>query len=288
MKRSIGPFWAAGQAFVVESEHDPLLDQLEDRLRDLLGRPPEHDDAQGEPTVFSITRGGPGWLSHPWALFRDGAPCESTVTDDYIVPYVLWEVTRLVLDTALPPIVPLHAAALARDGRAVALVGASHSGKSTLAAWMTRNGWGFLTDEVTLLDTTDVGRPVVQPFWRPIGVRRPGPLDAHIGHAGDGSELLLPASVLGDLAGPTLLAALVCPTYTPGSTGQLAPLSPARVLTMVARQLPSLRRDGAAVFHALAEVVARVPAFSVEVDDLDIAVDQLAELVASTPSELPS
>jgi hypothetical protein len=41
----------------------------------------------------------------------------------------------------------LHASAVAREGRAVALVAASGSGKSTLAAELTRTGWELLADD---------------------------------------------------------------------------------------------------------------------------------------------
>jgi hypothetical protein len=234
--------------------------------------------------VFQLELTGPSWMSHPWSVRRNGEACELTLTHDYIVPYVLWEVTRLVLESTTFPMVPMHAAGLVRDGRAVALIGPSHSGKSTLAAWLAKSGWGFLTDEVSLLDT-GADRPVVHPFWRPIGVRRPGPLDEFIDEGGAEPEVLVPASRLGSLAAPAPLVALVCPTYTVGADGSLEPLSAAAALALIADQLPSLGRDGAEVFHALARVVATIPAFSMKVDNLDVATAQLESLVDSLVAE---
>jgi hypothetical protein len=303
MTAPIGPFWAGSERFVIDSDDELLLADLDGRLRDLRRPPDDRSDEDGDestPVVFRLTRTGPGWMSHPWALDRDGEPCETTVTDSYIIPYVLWEVTRLLLEGTAFPIVPMHAAALSRNGHAVALTGPSHSGKSTLAGWLTRSGWGFLTDEVSLLDTTNPDNPIVHPFWRPIGIRRPGPLEAHIEVPASDAELteiLVPASELGGLGEAAPLVALVCPSYEPGSEGTLEPLSPAAALTMIADQLPSLGRDGGRVFHALAAIVAEIPAFTMHVDDLDTASHHLGELldgisagstsrIAGTPSEV--
>jgi hypothetical protein len=279
MTGRIGPFWVAECRFVIESVEGEMLVELERRLCDLRNEPVSGPfDMADVAVVFRLERTGPVWMSHPWALWRDGEPCELTLTTDYIVPYVLWEVTRLVLEAARFPMVPMHAAGLVRDGQALALIGPSHSGKSTLAGWLARSGWGFLTDEVSVLDTAS-SVPVVHPFWRPIGVRRPGPLDEFIGEPGGASEVLVPASRLGSLADPAPLAALVCPTYIPGAEVSLEPLSAAAALATIADQVPSLGRDGAEVFHALASVVDTVPAVSLEFDDLDAATAQLEALV---------
>ena len=272
----IGPFLADRRAFVIESTDTDLLDTVGDCLRDL--RHPDRD-FDPEPTVLLIERNGPAWLTHPWALYRDGEPCETTVTGDYIVPYVLWEVTRLLLEGATAPTIPIHAAALVRNGKAVVLCGPSHAGKSTLAAWLTHRGWGFLTDEVGLLDISEPTTTIVRPFWRPIGVRRGGPIDAVVHVPGDEAEVLVPATRLGSLGEPAPLVALVCPRYSAGAEGELTQLSPAEALTTVAAQLPSLARDGAAVFNALADIVSRVPSYALSVDDLDTAETTLAALL---------
>ncbi|MGA9278004.1 hypothetical protein [Ilumatobacter sp.] len=282
MSTQIGPFWSANRKFVIESLEEGLLDDLAQRLCDLRNEPvwvDATDRVDEEITVFRIERNGPTWMSHPWGLWRDDEPCETTVTNDYVIPYVLWEVTRLALEGAQMPVVPMHAASLVHRGHAIALTGPSHSGKSTLAAWLTRSGWGFLTDEVSLLDTSVADRPIVNPFWRPIGVRRPGPLDDVVELPSDASEVLLPASSIGELASPAPLVALVCPTYSEGASSSLEPLGAAAALTLVADQLPSLGRDGGPVFHALADVVSVIPAFQMLVDDLDTAERELASLV---------
>lgn len=60
----------------------------------------------------------------------------------------------------------LHAGAVARDGRAVAIVGPSGWGKSTLTIELVRRGWSFLTD-----DFAPIGRSGwVEPFPRRVGI----------------------------------------------------------------------------------------------------------------------
>ena len=270
----VGPFVAAGRPFVLEGNVAEVLDRLADRLRDLRAA-----TAEGTPTVFLIARRGPSWLSHPWGLWRDGEACETTVTDSYLMSYVLWEVTRLVLESA-HPLIPIHAAAVERDGRAIVLAGESHTGKSTLAGWLTAHGWGFLTDEVALLERRHGGEaPVVHPFWRPIGVRRGGPLDALITPPSPDAEVLIPASELGALGTAAPLAAIVLPHYDPGADPGMTPLAPATAVRLLATHLPTLGAIGRVVFRAIVSIVESVPAYALGVDDLDAAERAARQLV---------
>lgn len=80
-------------------------------------------------------------------------------------------------DTVLPPLnelakrgwVAVHASALVPPGqdRALVILGDSTAGKSTLTLELLRRGWGFLSDDTTILDS----RLNILPFTRPIGVR---------------------------------------------------------------------------------------------------------------------
>ena len=64
----------------------------------------------------------------------------------------------------------LHAAGVAdADGRVVALVGPSGMGKTTASVYLSRHGFGYVTDE-----TVSIGRDGdVLPFGRPLSLRRP-------------------------------------------------------------------------------------------------------------------
>lgn len=275
----IGPFVAAGQVFVIDCNDADLTAALAEQLRDLraatstgAGHTEDHR------TEFLVARREPAWLSHPWAVWRDGEACELTVSDDYVGPYVAWEIVRLVIEGA-HPLIPVHAGAVALNGRALVFAGSSHSGKSTLAGWLTAHGWEFLTDEVALLDQRFDGTVVVHPFWRPIGVRRPGPLDEYVDVPGDESEVLVPASRLGRLGTVAALAAIVFPRYEPGSRPAFEPRSGAAAVWELATHLPTLGSGGAAVFDAIVGIVSAVPCYSLAVDDLAAAAAALERLV---------
>jgi len=269
-----GPFVAGGHAFVIDTNDAELGRLAADRLRDL-----RMSVAEGPPTVFLVLRRGPQWLSHPWGLWRDGEPCETELANDYVLAYILWEITRLVLE-GTGPNVPIHAGAVVLDGRAIVLAGQSHAGKSTLTAWLTWRGWGFLTDEVAILDVESTfGQAVVRPFWRPVGVRRGGPLDAVVTFPSADPEVLIPATELGRLAEPAPLAAFVMPSYTPGDAGGLEPMTAAATLRTLAAHLPTLLDGGRRVFRALSSLLETVPAYSLRVDDLDTAEAQLRQLL---------
>lgn len=273
----VGPFRAGTRRFVLDVTDEPLAAELADHLCDLRDRrdPGEIDGAE---SVFLVARSGPTWLSHPWAVWRDGEACETTVSDEYIRPYVLWEVTRLLLESCRP-LIPVHAAAVSLDGRGVVLAGASHVGKSTLAGWLTAHGWSFLTDEVALLERRDDGRIWVHPFTRPIGVRRPGPLDDLVTVTSGDAEVLVPASELGSLGEAVPLVALVFSDRGDEVPRRLVARHPATTVRELATHLPRLGEDGRDGFFDIVAVAEQVPAYTLGVDDLAAATATLATLV---------
>ena len=94
----------------------------------------------------------------------------------------------------------LHAAVLARDGRAVAFCGASMRGKSTIAAELGARGYALLGDDSAVLSLAGDDGIVVWPGPSGSRLRRPGELMLRrLVHAGNG---------LAD-TGPVPLAAVV-------------------------------------------------------------------------------
>jgi len=273
-----GCFQAGQVSLTVETNRADFAALVADALRDLRVA-----DGGPSPVVFEVLHRGSAPETNPWGLWRDGEPRETTVTDDYILAYLLWEITRLMFERSGDR-VHLHGAALVLKGRAVVLAGRSEAGKSTLAGWLTHRGWGFLTDEAALVDPESL---VVFPFWRPIGVRLPGPLDPIVpqdapeGHGRN--ERLVPASTIGTLAPAAPLALIAFPSRAPGEPTALRPLPPAATLMELTQHFPGLVDGGRAGFRRLARLVEAVPGYELRFHDLDEAERALADLVGAAP-----
>jgi hypothetical protein len=270
-----GPFEAGGIPFRIETNRRELAARVEDTFRDL-----RVTLSGSSPVVLEALHRGTPPPSNPWEVWRDGEPRQMTVSDEYVVTYLLWEINRLMFERTGDR-VHLHGAALVHDGRAVVLAGQSRAGKSTLAAWLTHRGWGFLTDEAALIDPDTL---LVLPFWRPIGVRRPGPLDFMVHE--DGSEerqqtdLLVPASTIGALAPAAPLSCIAFPCLAPNAPASLTPLAPAAALMELTQHFPGLIAGGRAGFRRLARLVETLPAWTLRFHDLHDAEQILRTLMS--------
>ena len=270
----VGPFMAGDAMFWLLCEDRTTAAALDAALSDLR----VSDSANDRAVTFTVARRNPASTSHPWEVWRGEEPCER-VTDGYLIPYVLWEVTRLLLDTTAH-LTPIHGAAVARDGRALVLAGESHAGKSTLAGWLTAHGWEFLTDEVALVEQRPDSSWWVRPFPRPIGVRHPGPLDALLGGApADRSESLVPASQLGRIGKEARLTHIVLPRRRSGAPSQLTDAHPATAIRSLFEHLPLRATQGRAGFERVAALALDIPAHTLDVDDLSAAEATLAALM---------
>jgi hypothetical protein len=269
-----GSFEAGGIHFRIETNRGDSAVRFGEVFRDM-----RVSDGRSSAVVFEVLHHGTPATTHPWAVWRDGEPLEMTVADHYIVVYLLWEVSRLMFERTGER-VHIHGAALVCNERAVVLAGRSGAGKSTLAGWLTYRGWGFLTDEAALVDPDAL---VVAPFWRPIGVRRPGPLDCILGDAfPEQDEILVPASTIGVLAPATPVTAIAFPSLARNEPTALVPLSPAATLVELTRHFPGLIAGGRAGFRRLARLVKEVPGYMLEFYDLDEAERVLRGLVSPT------
>ena len=169
----------------------------------------------------------------------------------------------------------LHASAVQTDGRAVAFVGASGMGKSTLAAALCGmgNGCRLVADDVLRVDRTDAGTMRVHPGSTESRLRMSagGLADAAPSGAvrptADGRLALRPAT---RADGPLPLAACVVPRPSRDVLeASVHRLAPARALVRMA-QFPRVAgwSEPASMdraFQRLADLVERVPIFEATV-----------------------
>lgn len=163
----------------------------------------------------------------------------------------------------------MHASAVQLDGRALAFVGASGMGKSTLAAVLCRNGCGLVSDDVLRVDLTDstlvrVHSGSTENRLR-ISARELAGTAASdaVRPTADGRLALRPPTVAGD---PLPLAACVVPRPTRKVVDVAVQRLPASQALLRMIQFPRVvgwcePASAACEFQALADLVERVPIF---------------------------
>jgi hypothetical protein len=157
-----------GLVFRVRADDDHVADVLATQLDAFT---PSDDEPS---VVYDIRRPTDDRSRHLWTLtvHRDGSSDTTEVhapTGPGMVDALVDRLDHDVLD-ASPDRLHLHAALVARDGRAVIAVGPSHAGKSTLSATLADNGYRYLTDEMVSV-ADDGGRLALAWVPKPIGLR---------------------------------------------------------------------------------------------------------------------
>jgi len=182
--------------------------------------------------------------------------------------------------------VPVHAACVARQQAGVLLCGRSGAGKSTLSFACARAGWTFLSDDGTWLlpesgDSTAIGRPFLARFrtdaprWFPEldgfpqSVRPDGKV-----------SLEIPLEQVPDIrtARNCRVSSVVLLDRRPGWQAQVQEIPPSEAIEFM---LEEIRSYGAEVDRRSRQTVrklAHVPAYRLQYDGLDRAVELLSGL----------
>ena len=172
--------------------------------------------------------------------------------------------------------VPIHAAALVRNqqGRGAVRPIACRQEHPGCLAHVPRLGVPHRRGRAARHQRAgDHGRPAVLAAGRGTS-RRPG-RRARRRRPARGTEVLVPASRLGSLGEPAPLVAIVCPRYSRGRR-RIDPALAGRGTHDRRRAAPEPGPRRRSVFHALADIVTRIPSYALGVDDLDTAEATLA------------
>lgn len=176
----------------------------------------------------------------------------------------------------------IHAAAVARDGRAALLPGDAGAGKSTLTAALIARGWRLMSDELTLLD---MERRELLPLARPvslkndsIGIIRGFAPDAAFGpvlpdtRKGTVSHMRPPPDSVRHSAEPARPAWIVFPNYTPSARLAERAEPKARALARLGDQAINRTFFGADGFEALVWLIDSADCTTLTYSSLDDAV----------------
>jgi len=232
--------------------------------------------APDEPTLeLRIASGAEGELG----IWIDGALASDTVAAAEAPSLALALLNRWLCFRP-GALVVVHAAAAARRGEAVVLVGESGAGKSTLVAGLTRGGWTYLSDEAAGVDAH--GR--VHPYARPI-VLRPGSWSAFtevVPHLPPGHERFattewhVPASLLGSVANAPMPAkAIVFVRHRENVPAELRSIGRSEALERMITEACNLDAAGQEGLDRLAGVVRRSDCYELAFADLPEALAAL-------------
>jgi HprK-related kinase A len=173
----------------------------------------------------------------------------------------------------------IHSAVIEKDGVALVLPGDPGSGKSTLCAALVMSGWRLLSDELTVVSSTD-GR--VQPVPRPISLKNKSIdiIRARFPHAeltdpvtdthkGAIAYARAPSASIMAADQPVPIGFVVFPKYRTGTELGYQPLSRAAALTELLSNTFNVGLLGRTGFESLAQAMTGAQCYAVEYGDLD-------------------
>lgn len=235
-------------------------------------------DPAGE-TEFRVLRVDEGWLVE---------------TDDYPGgrspdPWTVLSVLRNLLSgraiRSAGSIVPLHGAAVERDGTVLVLSGPARAGKTTLLLALLEDGWRYVTDDLVPIDPDETLSAA--PFPKPLSIRDPGLWERFASRWAVPPWLpppdqvgLVPPSAFPGHSEAYVPDVLVFPRYEVGGQPVLEELSPAAAVARAADNLhvPSAHPG---TLKALARLGGRVDAYAAGYGSTEKALELLEKCLAA-------
>ena len=178
----------------------------------------------------------------------------------------------------------VHAACLAKNGRAVLLPGTSGSGKSTLALWLSQQGYDYLSDELVYIPTAGLEarglpRPVhlkkmsIALFPEPASERA---MPASPGALGASSLMVQPETFIPQAQ----LAAILFPHYDKDASLALVKMSGAHSVLNLTSTLVNARNLPENGFPELFRLARELPVYSLTYSNFDKLLPEINRLIA--------
>jgi len=223
-----------------------------------------------------------------FVLQPNGGKTTSGLDKETCLSVLLGEIVHTLVND-LNSGVALHAGAVTWRDHGVLLPGASGAGKSSLVAWLTGKGCGYLTDELTVLHS-DV--PNFSAFARPLVVKNgAGFSAAELETIAGGNAVRHGANLIclpktGSADQTTQCRLAVFPRFEQGSRLRIEPLSAAQAgleLTACNVNARNLSDHGFATITAFARSVPAVMLHYGKFNQLEGVLDTLLELAVEGP-----
>lgn len=274
----MGPYRALEHAFDLQAPPQAAcLDVLGNHLAPFRDRP-RGTRPRARYTVLHAEETG------RYVLSFDGERLASRRTPAELVAPLAWHVNRAVIDASVGRFHLMHASAVTRAGVTVVLPADMESGKTTTAAGLLREGYGYVTDEAVAVDP-ETG--AVHPFPKRLSLD-PGSwplfpdLASKYGAPPSRQWQLAPR----DLGAPTVtrpVAAprvIVFPKYVAGSRTEVLPLGRADAAYELARMTFHFAQAPSRNLRSAARLAARATVVRLRIGSLDDAVAAIEELVS--------
>src|SRR5262249_40462601 len=167
-----------------------------------------------------------------------------------------------------------------RCGREILIAGTSGAGKTTLTAWLAARGFAYLSDELVFVTN---GTTRIEALRRPLNVKRPLPAAMEALLASGNSETIA-LTPDGFLASPRLfpdashgaeIDAIVFPSYRPGATLDMLPVSAARTAMLLLGSLVNAQRLPDYGLEECSRLARTVPARALTWGDVDQIGDRI-------------
>jgi len=232
------------------------------------------------------SRGLRGYWRPQARFFSDGQEPFHPLPLDQAAPFLEWGLNWCIAAHAHDLLV-LHAAVLARGGRALLMPAPSGSGKSTLAAALAHAGWRLYSDELALIDPSS-GRVFALDRAANLKnaaidlVRRRFPKTPLRGIARNTSKgtvaLMCPPLEPGAVADASeaVPAWVILPRWIEGAATDLLPIGRAQAFLQLADNAMNYSIHGRRGFEALCRTVADAACFTLIYGDIDEAMAAIA------------
>ena len=181
-----------------------------------------------------------------------------------------------------------HAAVLEKDGKAVIMPGTPGSGKSTLTAALSHNGWRLLSDELTIFDYKN---NQILPLSRPVSLKNesinvikafaPDSVFGNISHdthKGSVAHMKPPQDTLSRSSEPAVAKWIVFPKYVANSETILQEKSRGVTLINLAQNAFNYSILGATAFDFLARALDDCDCYDFRYSQLSEAIDAFNSL----------